>query len=268
MDAVHHFYAEHAKKYGLEEAVLLYDIIYWVAHNTVNGVNYHDGRYWTFNTAAAFADLHPYWKDEKNGRTDKIQRIINSLVKQGAIIKGNYNDTAYNRTSWYALSDELAESITEMLGIEYAKMRNGRCENADSMKDNIPDIKNTDIKQADNAHTRVAKNISNRFSFRDALIVAGASEPCVDKLMEIRKRKRLNNSEHASRQLIAAITTICNTRGVTVDDVLRFMDTQDWGAIRPDWGGVEHIRSSVPRGGKMLSFEELMNRDRNRYASQ
>lgn len=154
----------------------------------------------------------------------------------------------------------------------------GRAKIAQGVAQNLPEggakiahnniVDKIDIKQADNAHTRVAKNISNRFSFRDALIVAGASEPCVDKLMEIRKRKRLNNSEHASRQLISAITTICNTRGVTVDDVLRFMDSQDWGAIRPDWGGVENIRSSVPRGGKMLSFEELMNRDRNRYASQ
>ena len=251
-----------ASKYGVNEAIMLNNFIYWIAKNEANGKHFYDGRYWTYNSVVAMEKLYPFWT------TSQIRTIIASLVRQGVLLKGNYNEKPYDRTVWYALTDEFRKCICQISQMDLSDFANGIVENGKPIPDIKPSAKNTDIKQADNAHTRVAKNISNRFSFRDALIVAGASEPCVDKLMEIRKRKRLNNSEHASRQLIAAITTICNTRGVTVDDVLRFMDTQDWGAIRPDWGGVEHIRSSVPRGGKMLSFEELMNRDRNRYASQ
>lgn len=263
MDAVHHFYAEHAKKYGLEEAVLLYNIIYWIAHNAANGINYHDGRYWTFNTAAAFADLHPYWKDEKNGRTDKIQRIINSLVKQGAIIKGNYNATAYDRTSWYALSDELAESIAEMLGIEYAKMRNGFCKNAAPIPDNKPTI-NKDVNT--DATQKVAdapKPQHKKFNFEESLVAAGATAQHVDALMEIRKKKRLTNTPKSYKQLIEAVNTVCTRKGVTVDEVVAFMVARKWGGLNPDWAALENLRSNAKRRGVTMSIDQLIEAELN-----
>lgn len=262
MDAVHHFYTEHAVKYGVEEAILLYDIIYWIAHNAANGKHFHDGRYWTYNSAAGFGNLHPYWRDEKNGRTDKIQRLLNSLIKQGAIVRGNYNVTAYDRTSWYALSDELAESILQFSEIHYAKTRNGICENGEPIPDNKPNNKTNNKPATSEAVADAPQPKKNtKFSFRDTLIAAGISADHTDTILNIRQDKRLTQSENACANLIKAITAICNQRGVTADEVAAFMVAQKWGAIRPDWQGVERIKANGRRRMVTMSVGDILNRE-------
>ena len=52
----------------------------------------------------AFSELFPYWTKRQ------VERILNNLIKKGAIIKANYNEKAYDRTSWYAIT-QTVESI-------------------------------------------------------------------------------------------------------------------------------------------------------------
>jgi len=131
------------------------------------------------------------------------------------------------------------------------------------------------------AHNNIEDNIDNniendtrtrvkndkKFSFKESLINAGATEEHVDKLLEIRKRKGLNNSQKAYTLLIESINTICKMQGVTVDDVVAFMvrPTQNWGAIRPDWGGVEHITAQRSRTRKTMTIGDLINREMTYY---
>lgn len=95
------FNKEIAERYGVAEAVLLRHLGYWILKNETAGRNFHDGRYWTYNSAAAFAERFPFWS------RDKIKRLIRKLRDRGAIITGNYNKKAFDRTGWYALPDEL-----------------------------------------------------------------------------------------------------------------------------------------------------------------
>ena len=39
---------------------------------------------------------------------------------------------------------------------------------------------------------------------------------------------------------------------------------RNWGAIRPDWDGVEKITANVRRSGKTISVADMISRD-NRY---
>lgn len=94
------FDVDHAKRYGLEEAVMLHNLIFWIRHNRANRKNQHDGRTWTYNTLEAFAELFPFWS------VRQIRRILDSLLEQRVLVKGNHNARAYDRTCWYALADE------------------------------------------------------------------------------------------------------------------------------------------------------------------
>ena len=94
------FNVSDAIKYGLEEAIMLHNFKFWIAKNKANRKHYHEGRYWTYNSAKAFKKLFPFWSERK------IYRIVNSLIEKGALIDGNFNDRKYNRTKWYALKDE------------------------------------------------------------------------------------------------------------------------------------------------------------------
>lgn len=126
-----------AKKYGLEEAVFLENLIFWVFRNRANGKNFFDGRTWTYNSVRAFKELFSFWS------TKQLRRVLDSLLKQGVIVKGNYNQNPYDRTLWYALADE--DTIIKEYGqIELPKPTNGVVEGGkaipDSKPDNKPDI--------------------------------------------------------------------------------------------------------------------------------
>jgi hypothetical protein len=96
----YHFDIEHASRYGVDEAIMLANFIFWLTHNKANDQNQRDGKTWTYNSVRAFGVLFPFW----TGR--QIDRILRSLIDQGVIIRGEYNQTSYDKTSWYALADE------------------------------------------------------------------------------------------------------------------------------------------------------------------
>lgn len=94
------FDTEHATRFGVDEAIVLQNLIYWISKNKANGINQHAGSTWTYSSASAFEKLFPFW----NAR--KISRILASLESQGVIQCGNFNKVAYDRTKWYSLVDE------------------------------------------------------------------------------------------------------------------------------------------------------------------
>ena len=96
----HHYDVEIAKKYGINAAVILENIRFWVSHNEANGTNFNDGRYWTYNTMKAFEQLFP----EMPSRA--IRTALEKLESNGLILVGNYNKLAFDRTKWYTLSDK------------------------------------------------------------------------------------------------------------------------------------------------------------------
>lgn len=101
-----------ANQYGVDGAIMLYHIRYWVAKNEANDKNYYDEKYWTYNTQSAFAQLFPFWSARKVGR------ILTKLEENGAIHSGNYNEKKYDRTKWFTLTNAIdkrgALHLTEM----------------------------------------------------------------------------------------------------------------------------------------------------------
>lgn len=99
----YHFSAELAKRYGVEEAIVLHNLAYWVKKNAIDGRNIHDGRAWTYSSQEAFTAWFPWWSRRQ------IQRIMKSLEQQEVVIKSNYNTKAFDRTLWYTVCDEVME---------------------------------------------------------------------------------------------------------------------------------------------------------------
>ena len=56
-----HFNAELAQKYGVDGAIFLHCMAFWVAKNRAYGRHFHEGRYWTYNTLEALAKMFPFW---------------------------------------------------------------------------------------------------------------------------------------------------------------------------------------------------------------
>lgn len=132
----HSFDIEIAEKYGVIEAVLYENFRHWLRHNYANGKNMRDGKPWTFNSVRAYADLFPYLSEKQ------IRRGIDSLVEQGALVKGEYNKANYDKTSWYSVPDIAVLAIRPNGQMDSPKKANRSARTGEP----IPDI-NTDKKQ-------------------------------------------------------------------------------------------------------------------------
>ena len=95
-----------AKDVGVDEAIMLNNIYFWVVINRRNNHNHEDGRYWTYNSVEDFTKQFPFWS------AGQIRRILNNLKTEGYIDTGRYNRFGYDKTKWYTTT----EKATTILG--------------------------------------------------------------------------------------------------------------------------------------------------------
>lgn len=132
----HQFNVEVAKVYGVEESILIHNIFFWIKKNVANDKHKHNGRYWTYNSSKAFSELFPYFNEKK------ISRLLAKMCNDEILVKGNFNQTAFDRTLWYSLSDktiavldkekydisQMSESYDKKRIFHFSKMGNGNPE--------------------------------------------------------------------------------------------------------------------------------------------
>ncbi len=104
----HSFNAEVAKEYDVNMAIFLQNMKFWTLNNLANKRNIHDGYCWTYNTIDAFCHIFPYWSKKQ------IRTIIDNCLENELIVKGNYNQTTYDRTCWYALTHKVYSIYPEI----------------------------------------------------------------------------------------------------------------------------------------------------------
>ena len=111
------FDGDFAKEHGVNEAIMYQYFSYWIAKNKANDKHFYDGYTWTYNSQKALTELFPFWNRAK------IQRIISSLENQGLLIKGNYNQLSYDRTTWYALP-KFEQSVVQNQTVNCSDLNN------------------------------------------------------------------------------------------------------------------------------------------------
>ena len=132
-----------AQKYGVNEAIFLNNLIFWIKKNIANEKHCYDGYYWTYNSITSFEKLFPFWTKRQ------IRTVIEKLKEKNIIKTGNYNKSGYDRTKWYAIKDP---SICQICQIENPIMTNQFDQNDKPIPDINTDNKtyiNTDIDNSD-----------------------------------------------------------------------------------------------------------------------
>ena len=147
---IHFFSDEVALEVGVNGAIILNHLHYWIKKNADNGINYHDGYFWTYNSIAAYKKQFPFWSE----RT--IYRLLRELEVSGYVKTGNYNQSAYDRTKWYALTEKSVKLLKSTIGQEYKNSQDNATETT------LTDCPN-EITQSDNAHLyRLSKCTLNK----------------------------------------------------------------------------------------------------------
>lgn len=97
-----------AKVLGLNEAIVVQQVHYWLEINRKAKINLYDNRTWTYNT-------YEKWQNENFDfwSTRTVMRIFVNLFDKGIFIRGNYNKKKYDKTTWVSIDYDKLDEILE-----------------------------------------------------------------------------------------------------------------------------------------------------------
>ena len=93
----HAFIGKEAVEYGLDKAILLQHIRFWINQNEGKDTHEHNNKVWMFQSASDMAKHYPYWSRQK------ISRLLREMEDDELIISGNFNKLGYDQTKWYTI---------------------------------------------------------------------------------------------------------------------------------------------------------------------
>jgi len=125
------FEPDMAKIVGTDAAIIYSNIDFWVDTNKANNRNFHDGKYWTYNSIKAFIEQFT-WLTES-----QIKTCLSKLEKHELILSGNYNASPYDRTKWYTVSENTISYLSQM---DKSVMPNTLDDNSQPIPYNKPNI--------------------------------------------------------------------------------------------------------------------------------
>jgi len=205
------FNVEHAKEYGVNEAIMIKNFQFWLSKNKSNGKHLIENRTWTYNSVKAFAQIFPFWTPRQ------INKTLNKLVDKKVLIRDNHNTLKYDRTMWYAFADEQTflknvKSILPKSKKEVTKKKNATTQKVKA----IPNTKTT------NDNTLYKDMISIYDTFCLKMFDAPA---------------KINGVEgKAMKQIITYLKTLCKAKGDSTDDAVKYSLTyilNSWHTLEP-----------------------------------
>lgn len=254
----HYFDINIAMKYGIQPAIILNNLYFWIEKNRANEKHFYDGYYWTYNSMKAFSELFPYMTERQ------IDYAIKKLVESGLVIKGNYNKSSYDRTCWYAITkagysilqncemDKTNKeySISQNCEMDKTNLSNGN----DTIVKPIPDI-NTDSKQI-NEEKENYKEKENEFSLQKNISISTKKRNEKNQEYELIELKRVKEKvEHVTEnvplknKILSFLNfRIKNKKLVTMEYLRVFLEKLDKLSNSNDNEKIEILNQSIERG--------------------
>lgn len=166
----HGFNVGIAIDYCPEMAIWLGHLAFWTEKNLAHDKHILNGRVWCYDTLEDMSEYFPYFSKRQ------LETVINNSIKEGLVSRGNYNQTGYDRTCWYALNPKayfyfqylltnknkkrISDSISQICEMEITDLWNGFHRSVTPIPDTDPYTDpNTCVGVADApaAHTNLKK---------------------------------------------------------------------------------------------------------------
>jgi len=100
---------------GLNEAIVLQQIHYWIVKNKEEGRNLKEGRFWTYNSIEEWHKKIPFLKK------DAVRKSLEKLRKLEILLVGNYNKSRVDRTLWYTINYEKLDEFMQVVEAQSIK---------------------------------------------------------------------------------------------------------------------------------------------------
>ncbi|MBA4538811.1 DnaD domain protein [Bacillus aquiflavi] len=92
-----------AKKIGLNEAIVLQQLHYWIKSSS----HFYENRHWVYNTYEGWQKQFPFWS------ISTIRRAFSKLEKRGFLETGNFNKSSIDKTKWYSINYDMLEGVNK-----------------------------------------------------------------------------------------------------------------------------------------------------------
>lgn len=139
-----------AKIIGLNEAIVLQQLHYWLQ----KAPKIRDDRAWIYNSIRDWQEQFPFFG------INTIRRTLEKLVADGVVIKGDYNKTSFDKTSWWTIDYEALDTIVKNRNSICPKWANGYAQNGQidlpNVGEPIPET-NTDTNSENNKKEKEKK---------------------------------------------------------------------------------------------------------------
>ena len=114
-----------AKNIGLNEAIVIQQLHYWIMINKRQNKHLINDRYWIYNTLETWQkDTFYFWS------IDTVKRTFKKLEKNELIITANFNKKGYDRTKWYTINyEKLASKCCNDSLVQNALINRADCTN-------------------------------------------------------------------------------------------------------------------------------------------
>lgn len=130
--SLHHtFDIDVAAEYGIQEAILIQHFQHWIRRNRALKRNFIDDRTWSYQTIDEIASNFPYMSKDRIVEvldrlcTGRSRRSKNKKKEfEPVLLKGNFNKSKYDHTTWYSFVDEEKFSILSIDKIELFECQN------------------------------------------------------------------------------------------------------------------------------------------------
>lgn len=244
----YYFNAGVAQKVGSDGAVILNNFHFWITKNMANNKHFHEGKYWTYNSQEAFTKLFPYLTKKQ------IRRILDNLKKEGYIETGNFNKVAYDRTTWYTLTEKGWQLICPSGQMSNANIcPNGQMEKPewangnDQMDQPIPDNKPNQKPEE-----RKKEGKKKEESYNDIISSYTENEDLKDALIEFTKMRKNIKSPMTNRALKLLLTSLdkLSTNETTKIDILNQSILNNWKGVFPLKDNMPKANNNIPKYDK------------------
>jgi hypothetical protein len=102
---------------GLNEAIVLQQLHFWLEKNESKPDHHKAGRVWAWNSYDSWRKKQfPFWG------LNTVIRAFNSLEKRGLIIQGCFNKFGFDKTRWYTIDYSAVAALTANCPMDLPKM--------------------------------------------------------------------------------------------------------------------------------------------------
>jgi len=210
MSKIHSFKTDIAKKVGINAAIILYNLEYWVDKNKANDKHFYDGYYWSYNSIKAFSALFDYLTEKQ------IRTALDKLANEGYLIKGKYNKKGYDRTTWYTVTtlEHAQKAICPTGQVDLPSRADAFAPEGEPIPDSKPDNK-PNTKQENEWPSYITKEIELE-------------------IKTLRKAAKAPLTPRSKKMLIKQLDLAIQS-GYTIDQCMDVWSISGWRSFEADW---------------------------------